>query len=495
MTKRIPDEKFTYLDNATNRKVKIAKKKGKDATWYVKKHNSTGEIIPITGNHNPHELEACSGDLYRFMLGKDRAAKSRVVSDADSIHSKVASQENPAGFTVAKPDYTQGLAELLLGRYVLDEGDMNPRNTGLNKNNEASTIDYDLTLYHFKTQLYTKAIRSRFQKDNRTPAQMFVALEKLLKNKLSGEAQIKALNNYYRRALIILLADKPTLDAISKRHSESPTFISGLSEFLTSRIKPFEEEIIKSIGFAECLVKTDFNDLKNEIEGFFKSELKNPNEKLPTQHLLAHIENNFNRIKYLALSTFSALNKSWSKPIINPVQEKLIDYDYKTDADKEIILPDVLDKRGVTKYLINLRQNHPEEYSSRLHALAANLVKIEKQQTEFVLQSDKNALAAVNELVTSLISYFNDENAHRAGRAINNDENLSKAAFCGVTFFNAGYSPEQRAAADTMRENELLGISSSSSKYKPEDLEAAAHQGRLKDANKDNAPSMTKKSV
>lgn len=63
--------------------------------WFFKTY-STKQFTCV--DSHPYELEAISGELYRFILGPDRAAKSRVVTDNDHPYLGSISAENLAGF-------------------------------------------------------------------------------------------------------------------------------------------------------------------------------------------------------------------------------------------------------------------------------------------------------------------------------------------------------------------------------------------------------------
>lgn len=64
-------------------------------TWFYKTYQKTSN--PIHDAH-PYELEAIASELYRFILGVERAAKSYVITNDKNERLGVISAENPAGF-------------------------------------------------------------------------------------------------------------------------------------------------------------------------------------------------------------------------------------------------------------------------------------------------------------------------------------------------------------------------------------------------------------
>src|SRR5204863_8013157 len=123
-----------------------------------------------------YELEACASDFYRFILGTDRAAKTRVVFDETNFF--VASQKNPAGFKHQTRDNLLANQpesyEVDWLQSVLDEGDQNEANSGFNDAGQGSVIDFDLTLYKLKIQLFGTAVWSRHREIEAPPVDMFI---------------------------------------------------------------------------------------------------------------------------------------------------------------------------------------------------------------------------------------------------------------------------------------------------------------------------------
>ncbi|CAM4433962.1 MAG: hypothetical protein LEGION0398_MBIBDBAK_01364 [Legionellaceae bacterium] len=107
---------------------------------------------------NIHELEATSAEIYRFLLGPNRAPKVRVLID----------EKNKAWGTVSKqiPDFKSfyearneklelvsdkalieaGFGSLMAASYALEEYDLHGNNYGFNDSGKLSRIDFDQNL-------------------------------------------------------------------------------------------------------------------------------------------------------------------------------------------------------------------------------------------------------------------------------------------------------------------------------------------------------------
>lgn len=327
--KHIDPQKFTVKrSNALNKTTVKAEKTAKPGSqWYYKYPNNVRAPENTLPNQHAYELEAIASDLFRFILGLSRAAKTRVVK-SDSVEA-VASQHNPAGYKTASPKEFEEVMKdpgMIWALSVLNEGDLNPANFGVNDNNETAHIDYDLSLERLKARMYGTTIYSRHGAVDIKPSELLAVLlprmERDEKDLQSEPAKIEARKKFFPILLKSLLLTPDVLDTISARHTELPLLREGLKTFMSEQLDPVDA-LLGSKALAEYLINTDFQQLEPELRQFFKFEFKlNARE---ADELLTAIEDRFISVKLLSLDKNPTLLKSYVEtPRSEEAQEKLL---------------------------------------------------------------------------------------------------------------------------------------------------------------------------
>lgn len=326
--KHIDPQKFTLKRNALNKTTVKAEKTAKPGSqWYYKHPNNVRSPENTLPNQHAYELEAIASDLFRFILGLSRAAKTRVVK-SDSVEA-VASQHNPAGYRTASPkefeDNIMNDPGMVWALSVLNEGDLNPANFGVNDNNETAHIDFDLSLQRLKAKMYGATIGSIHGSMNTIPSDLLAALLPILerdeKDLQSEPTKIETRKKLFPILLKSLLLTPDVLDTISARHTELPLLREGLKTFMSEQLDPVDA-LLGSKALAEYLINTDFQQLEPELRQFFKFEQLNARE---ADRLLAAIEDRFISVKLLSFDKNpELLNRFVETPRSEEAQAKLL---------------------------------------------------------------------------------------------------------------------------------------------------------------------------
>ncbi|MBA3660330.1 MAG: hypothetical protein H0W64_01240 [Gammaproteobacteria bacterium] len=227
-----------------------------DSKWYFKRYKRSTP---------PYEYEACASDFYRFILGKERAAKAQAVSKYGNIVG-IISQHNPAGFEsildiTNKPGLRNfaltprnGYCEVEMAEAVLNEVDGvdNPGNVGFNRNDEISRIDYNLSFF------YGTAFIGNLSKN-----------ESLIHDTKDDNV----IQRFYKAALkIIMLNDDNVIKTILERHVIDPKIAAELSRVILMNTKTLRQDFMQSERFKTFMLNFDNKELFIEIEDFFKHE-------------------------------------------------------------------------------------------------------------------------------------------------------------------------------------------------------------------------------
>lgn len=311
-SKRINIERFTVkkADSTTNLPIHsnaltLFFKQNKSDKWYRKQYADHS-------NASPYEREAAAGDLYRFILGKERAAKAQVTYNQEkTIKNGVISQHNPAGFTsfdnISRMQSSEeknngdsmstalsvenGRCEVMMAESILDEidGIANADNVGLNSKNEISRIDYDCSFYHSKPRAEIK--------------ENFIWNESLV-NATNNEKVIK---RFYKSQIKIAIINEQVLATILNRHFLDSVAEKEMLDLILPSTLVVHQQLLQSEEFKNFMRNFDYDELRAEFKDFFKHE--NKKSILEFNACIMSLEKSYNQIKETCLSNNTSLRR------------------------------------------------------------------------------------------------------------------------------------------------------------------------------------------
>ena len=161
-----------------------------------------------------------------------------------------------------------GFYDLQLARRILNEGDTNFQNVGLNNHGEVSIIDYDFTFYDILKNIFERRPSLYDTIRHKSISELFSNAESELMH------NTKALDRFYLCQLRTILLTNTQI--ISSRHTLSKDLQNEINSSYLKNINELKEALMNSIEFKKFIsTRIDINSLMHAFQIYFKHEKKN----------------------------------------------------------------------------------------------------------------------------------------------------------------------------------------------------------------------------
>ncbi|CAM4430933.1 MAG: hypothetical protein LEGION0398_MBIBDBAK_01349 [Legionellaceae bacterium] len=254
--------------------------------YFLKPHES--EYL----EKNIHELEALSSEIYRFLLGNNRAPKVRVLLDENdkvwgTVSKKIGNYKS--FYDVLKEKNKRipnkklieaGFGSLMAASYIMEENDLHGGNYGFNDEGKLCRIDFDQNLLPLFSSAYLKqrpsvdtlnALLSRKLDKGNYPLKEAYNFQNDSTGLVEMEKNEEFCIDKWKTFVKLCLLTKENINAMLQPHVKQGFNLSLYSDYIYKRAQAIKEELLKSEDFRMTFLRHSQNiisSIKKEVNDY-----------------------------------------------------------------------------------------------------------------------------------------------------------------------------------------------------------------------------------